>query len=264
MQHAIVVENASKRFRLYKNTNEKLKDLILGNRGGKFHSALTDVSFNVDHGEILGVIGVNGSGKSTLSNLIAGVSMPTEGNVEINGKATLLSIGAGLNSQMTGIENVELKALMLGYSKQQLKDLIPKVEEFADIGEFIHQPLKTYSSGMKSRLGFAISINVDPDILIIDEALSVGDRTFTDKCLAKIQEFKQKGKTIIFISHSLSQVQKFCTKVLWLHKGRNVGEGDSKPMIAKYNEFVNEYQKCKGAADRQQLEQELFDGRFRL
>jgi len=241
--YKVQFKNVTKKYKMYNKPSEKLKDLFSRKETGEYHYALSNISFEVDEGEIVGIIGLNGSGKSTLSNLIAGVTLPNKGHIDIKGTAALIAISSGLNPQLTGLENIELKGLMMGLTKEQIKDITPKIIEFAEIGKFINQPVKTYSSGMKARLGFAVSVNIDPDILVIDEALSVGDQSFTDKCLEKMQEFKEKGKTIFFISHSLSQVRKFCTKALWLHYGQLKEYGDLQQVAANYKAFVDEYRK---------------------
>jgi teichoic acid transport system ATP-binding protein len=241
MRYTVQFQHVTKKFKMYTKPIDKLKDLFRSSEKGEFHHALRNVSFNVEEGEIVGVIGLNGSGKSTLSNLIAGVTMPSSGEVKIKGTAALIAISSGLNGQLTGLENIELKGLMLGLTKQQIKEITPKVIGFADIGKFIHQPVKTYSSGMKSRLGFAISVHIDPDILVIDEALSVGDQTFTQRCLNKMNEFKENGKTIFFISHSLSQVKNFCTKALWIHYGEVKGYGEVNEVVDDYQQFLAMY-----------------------
>ncbi|MCJ7987211.1 teichoic acids export ABC transporter ATP-binding subunit TagH [Priestia sp. OVL9] len=241
MSYKVKFIDVTKKYKMYNKQTDKIKDLLLNRDKGEYHYALNEVSFEVNEGEIVGVIGLNGSGKSTLSNLIAGVTMPNAGTVDIKGSASLIAIGAGLNNQLTGLENIELKGLMMGLNKHQIKEIVPKVIEFADIGKFINQPVKTYSSGMKSRLGFAISVNIDPDILVIDEALSVGDQTFTNKCLEKMNEFKENGKTIFFISHSLSQVKSFCTKALWIHYGHVKEYGDINEVGDRYGQFLKEY-----------------------
>jgi teichoic acid transport system ATP-binding protein len=212
---------------MYNKQIDKLKDLLWNRGKGEYHYALNKISFEVEEGEIVGVIGLNGSGKSTLSNLIAGVTMP------------------------------KLKGLMMGLTKQEIQEITPKVIEFAEIGKFIKQPVKTYSSGMKSRLGFAISVNIDPDILVIDEALSVGDQTFTNKCLAKMNEFKENGKTIFFISHSLSQVKSFCTKALWIHYGHVKEYGDIGEVAGHYGQFLKEYNAMSKEEREQLREKEL-------
>jgi len=237
----VKLHGVTKKYRLYTKTSDKLLDLFALRRNVASHSALKDVSFEVEEGTVVGVIGLNGSGKSTLSNLIAGVTVPTEGKVEVKGSAALIAISSGLNNQLTGLENIELKGLMMGLTKQRIKEITPEIIEFAELGKFINQPIKMYSSGMKARLGFAISVHIDPDVLVIDEALSVGDRTFTDKCLARVNEFKERGKTIFFISHSLSQISSFCNKVLWLHEGSVKQFGPMNEVIDAYKSFLKAY-----------------------
>ncbi|MET3685149.1 teichoic acid transport system ATP-binding protein [Priestia megaterium] len=257
MSYKVKFDAVTKRYKMYNKQIDKLKDLLWNRGKGEYHYALNKISFEVEEGEIVGVIGLNGSGKSTLSNLIAGVTMPNEGSVDIKGTASLIAIGAGLNNQLTGLENIELKGLMMGLTKQEIQEITPKVIEFAEIGKFIKQPVKTYSSGMKSRLGFAISVNIDPDILVIDEALSVGDQTFTNKCLAKMNEFKENGKTIFFISHSLSQVKSFCTKALWIHYGHVKEYGDIGEVAGHYGQFLKEYNAMSKEEREQLREKEL-------
>ncbi|MFC5775832.1 teichoic acids export ABC transporter ATP-binding subunit TagH [Ectobacillus antri] len=247
-------QHVTKKYRLYHTSSEKLKSLFLRQNDGDYHYALSDISFDVEEGEIIGVIGLNGSGKSTLSNLIAGVTMPDSGTIEINGTSLLIAISSGLNPQLTGRENIELKGLMMGLTKSQIETITPQVIEFSEIGKFIDQPVKTYSSGMKARLGFSISVNVDPDILVIDEALSVGDQAFADKCLDKINEFKESGKTIFFVSHSLGQIKKFCTKILWLHYGQLQAYGELNEVAQQYQKFVEEHRKLSSAEKEEMKE----------
>lgn len=185
------------------------------------------------------------------------MTIPNKGKVTIKGSATLIAISSGLNGQLTGLENIELKALMMGLTKEQIKEITPKVIDFADIGKFMYQPVKTYSSGMKSRIGFAISVHINPDILVIDEALSVGDQTFTKKCLDKMNEFKEQGKTIFFISHSLSQVKNFCTKALWLHYGQFKEYGDVHEVVGHYEGFLKRYNQMTVEEREKQKEEEL-------
>jgi ABC-type polysaccharide/polyol phosphate transport system, ATPase component len=241
MSYKVRFEGVSKKFKLYNKTSDKLLDLFALRRNKDVHTALKDISLEIEEGSIVGIVGLNGSGKSTLSNLIAGVTMPTEGKVEVKGSAALIAISSGLNNQLTGLENIELKGLMMGLSKDKIKEITPGIIEFAELGKFIHQPIKVYSSGMKARLGFAISIHIDPDVLVIDEALSVGDQTFTDKCMAKVYEFKERGKTIFFISHSLKQIRDFCNKVLWLHEGSVRQYGDVQEVVRSYFLFLKAY-----------------------
>lgn len=241
MSKTVVVSNVTKKFKMYKKPAEKLLDIILPNGYGEDFYAIQNISFEADQGDVIGIVGVNGSGKSTLSNLISGIIPPTSGTIDLKGEVSLIAIASGLNNELTGRENIELKCLMLGFSKQDIKRLEPEIIEFAEIGKFIDQPVKKYSSGMKSRLGFAISVTVDPDILVIDEALSVGDQTFADKCLDKMNEFKERGKTIFFISHSMGQVKKFCEKILWLEYGEVRDYGPMKDVLPKYQAFLKEY-----------------------
>jgi ABC-type polysaccharide/polyol phosphate transport system ATPase subunit len=250
-KYSIIAKNVSKGYKMYSSPKQKLMDLILPKGAGKTFYALKDISFKVEKGEVVGLLGLNGSGKSTLSNILGGVSMPTSGEIEINGESALIAIGLGMNNFLTGIENIELKALMMGYKKSEIEEIKQEIIDFADIGEFINQPLRTYSSGMRSRLGFAISIYTNPDILVIDEALSVGDPTFTQKCLDKMNEFKESGKTIFFVSHSLPQIKQFCNKAMWLEYGVLREYGSIEEVLPKYQRYINEINKM---TDKERLE----------
>ncbi len=243
MGKSVIVRNLTKRYKLYNNNSEKLKDIFLPKNYGEPFFALRDVSFEAERGDVIGFVGVNGSGKSTLSNIIAGIVPQTSGEVEIDGQASLIAVSAGVNGELTGRENIELKCLMLGFTKQKIQELEPEIIEFSELGKFIDQPVKSYSSGMKSRLGFAISVNTDPDILIIDEALSVGDKAFAEKCLDKMNEFKKRGKTMFFVSHSLGQMKQFCEKGIWLEHGEIKMVGDINEVMPAYEEFLAEYKK---------------------
>lgn len=241
MTKTVVLKNVTKRYKMYEGTKEKLLDIVLPKSYGEDFYALQNVNFEANKGDVIGFIGINGSGKSTLSNIIAGIVPPTKGTVQVDGQTALIAVAAGLNNQLTGRENIELKCLMLGFSKAEIQKLEPEIIEFSEIGKFIDQPVKTYSSGMKSRLGFAISVNIDPDILVIDEALSVGDQTFAEKCLSKMNEFKERGKTIFFISHSIGQMKRFCEKALWLEFGMVKDFGPMEEVMPKYEKFLKEY-----------------------
>ncbi|KEK25448.1 teichoic acids export ABC transporter ATP-binding subunit TagH [Bacillus gaemokensis] len=256
MDYKVKFEHVTKKYKMYNKPSDKLKDLFFKRQEGDYHYALNNISFEVPEGEIIGIIGLNGSGKSTMSNLIAGVTIPNKGKINIKGSAALIAIASGLNNQLTGIENIELKGLMMGLTKEQIQDITPKVIEFADIGKFMYQPVKTYSSGMKSRIGFAISVHINPDVLVIDEALSVGDQTFTKKCLDKMNEFKEQGKTIFFISHSLSQVKSFCTKAIWLHYGQMKEYGDVNEVVDHYSMFLKQYNQMNIEEKRQLREEQ--------
>ena len=239
---AISVKNISKIYRLYDKPSDRVKDafgLSKKKKRYKEHYALNNVSFDVHTGETVGIIGTNGSGKSTILKIITGVLNPTEGELEVNGRiSALLELGAGFNSEYTGLENVYLNGTMIGFTKEEIDERLQAILDFADIGDFINQPVKTYSSGMFVRLAFAISINIDPEILIVDEALSVGDVFFQAKCYHKFEEFKKKGKTILFVSHDLSSINKYCDRVVLLNKGVKLAEGNPKEMVDKYKKLL--------------------------
>lgn len=263
LEKAIIVENVTKKYKLYANSRERFFDLLLPRSYGEDFYALANVSFQANQGEVIGFIGVNGSGKSTLSNIIAGVVPETSGKVITNGQVAIIAVAAGLKNDLTGRDNIELKLLMLGFSKEEIKELEPKIIEFSELGKFIDQPVKSYSSGMKSRLGFAISVNVNPDILIIDEALSVGDRAFAEKSLQKMKEFKNEGKTMIFVSHSLGQMREFCDKILWLEFGMVKDYGPVDEVIQRYESFLNKWKRMD-KEQRNEYRQKAFEIQQRL
>ena len=231
-EYAVILKNVSKIYNLKQKNKKELK----------FY-ALKDVSFNIQKGEVVGILGTNGSGKSTLSSIISGISSGDSGKVIINGEQSLISINTGLNNQLTGIENIEYKGALLGLSKSEIKKITEGIKEFTELGKFLEQPVKNYSSGMKSRLGFGISIYLNPDIIIIDEALSVGDSSFEGKCINKIEEFKNAGKTIFFVSHSLTQVKKICNKGLWIEGGILKGYGDIDEISKEYSGYIEKLKK---------------------
>lgn len=207
----------------------------------QFFYALKDLSFTIEKGHVVGILGTNGSGKSTLAGVLSGISQHDEGNVLINGEQALVSINVGLNRQLTGLENIELKGAYLGFPKKRVKELIADVIDFAELGDFLYQPVKKYSSGMKSRLGFSINLCLNPDIFIIDEALSVGDNAFSQKCMKKMNELKDTGKTIIFISHSLPQVRSFCDTALWVEGGKLREIGPCGEVCDHYADYVRDF-----------------------
>ena len=238
---AISVSHIEKIYKLYDRRLDRLREALLpmAKKRHKDHYALKDVSFDVGTGECVGIIGTNGSGKSTILKIITGVLTPTAGTVEINGRiSALLELGAGFNPEYNGIENIYLNGMMIGFSREEIDKKLDSILEFADIGDYVYQPVKTYSSGMFVRLAFALSINIDPEILIVDEALSVGDVFFQAKCYHKFEEFKEQGKTILFVSHDMSSISKYCDRVVLLDKGTKLAEGDSKKVIDIYKQVL--------------------------
>ena len=228
-------------YKLYDKPSDRLKEALGLTRKKlyKEHYALRDVNFDIQEGECVGIIGTNGSGKSTILKIITGVLTPTQGEVKVDGRiSALLELGAGFNMEYSGLENVYLNGTMIGFSKEEIDARLDDILEFADIGDFIHQPVKTYSSGMFVRLAFAVAINIDPEILVVDEALSVGDVFFQAKCYHKFEEFKKQGKTILFVSHDLSSVSKYCDRVILLNKGVKLDEGSPKQMVDLYKQLL--------------------------
>ena len=238
---AIAVDHVSKMYKLYDKPMDRLKESLGLSRQKKYkeHFALDDVSFQVHQGETVGIIGTNGSGKSTILKIITGVLNPTAGEVRVNGRiSALLELGAGFNGEYSGIENVYLNGTIIGFSREEIDAKMDDILSFADIGEFVHQPVKTYSSGMFVRLAFAVAINIEPEILIVDEALSVGDVFFQAKCYRKFEEFKEMGKTILFVSHDLSSIGKYCDRVVLLNQGHKLAEGGAKDMVNLYRKVL--------------------------
>lgn len=238
---AIQVEKLEKIYKLYDKPSDRLKEALGLSRKKRYkeHYALKGVDLTVYQGETVGIIGTNGSGKSTILKIITGVLNPTGGSVNVNGRiSALLELGAGFNMEYNGIENIYLNGTMIGFSKKEIDAKMDDILAFADIGEYVHQPVKTYSSGMFVRLAFALAINIEPEILIVDEALSVGDVFFQAKCYHKFEEFKKLGKTILFVSHDLSSISKYCDRVVLLNQGVKLGEGSPKEMIDAYKQVL--------------------------
>lgn len=238
---AIEIRHLSKMYKLYEKPSDRLKESLGLSRKKRYreHYALRDVQFDVYEGECVGIIGTNGSGKSTLLKIVTGVLTATQGEVKVDGRiSALLELGAGFNMEYSGLENVYLNGTMIGFTKEEIDERLEDILAFADIGDFIYQPVKTYSSGMFVRLAFAVAINIDPEILIVDEALSVGDVFFQSKCYHKFEEFKKQGKTILFVSHDLGSISKYCDRVVLLNKGEMLDEGSPKAMVDMYKQLL--------------------------
>lgn len=238
---AIEVTNLEKVYKLYDKPSDRLREALHIGRGKHHteHRALKGVNMTIRQGECVGIIGTNGSGKSTILKIITGVLSPTAGQVTVNGRiSALLELGAGFNMEYNGIENIYLNGTMIGFSQKEIDQKLDEILAFADIGDYVYQPAKTYSSGMFVRLAFAVAINIDPEILIVDEALSVGDVFFQAKCYHKFEEFKEMGKTIVFVSHDLSSISKYCDRVVLLNQGVKLGEGTPKQMIDTYKQVL--------------------------
>ena len=239
--NAIEVKDVTKIYRLYDKPIDRLKE-SLNFKHKSYHKdfyALNKLSFQVEKGQTVGIIGTNGSGKSTILKIITGVLTPTTGEVKVDGKiSALLELGAGFNMDYTGIENIYMNGTMMGYTKKEMDDKLQDILDFADIGDFVYQPVKTYSSGMFVRLAFALNINVDPEILIVDEALSVGDVFFQAKCYRKMEEIRQKGTTILMVTHDMGSIIKYCDKVVLLNKGEFIAEGEPGRMVDLYKKIL--------------------------
>jgi len=260
---AINLKNISKVYKLYGKPIDRLKESLSISKKvyHRDHYALNNISFEVKKGQTLGIIGVNGSGKSTLLKIITGVLTPTTGNITVSGKiSALLELGAGFNPEYTGIENIYLNGTMMGYTNKEMEERVNAITEFADIGKFIDQPVKTYSSGMFARLAFAVAINVEPEILIVDEALSVGDVFFQAKCYNKFSEFKKKKKTILFVSHDLSSIIKYCDETVIINKGNFIAKGKSADMVDIYKKIlVNQYNPLENNLYVKDIVKEIYD-----
>lgn len=238
---AIETENLSKVYKLYEKPSDRVLEALKLTKKCKHkdYYALNHVSFKFYKGETIGIVGKNGSGKSTLLKMLTGVLTPTEGKLKVNGRiSALLELGAGFNGEYTGIENIYLNGSIMGYTKEQMQQRVEEIVKFADIGDYINQPVKTYSSGMFVRLAFAVAINVDPDILIVDEALAVGDVRFQLKCMDKFLEFKQRGITIIYVSHDTNSIKRFCERALWINEGKLMDDGDVDIVTDRYLDYL--------------------------
>jgi len=235
---AIEIKNVSKKYKLYRNRKDQAVEALFPfiHRNHSDFYAIKDFNLVINEGDILGIIGRNGSGKSTLMKLVAGVIQPTTGTVMVKGNLVpLLELGSGFHRDFTGYENIYFYTAVLGYPKKKVLEKTAEIIEFADIGEFIYQPLKNYSSGMKARLAFSVSVNIDPDILILDEVLSVGDAAFKEKSYEKIKEFFDNGKTILFVSHSMESIKTLCNRAIIIEKGKLLMDGDPESVIEKYS-----------------------------
>ncbi|MCW0306897.1 ABC transporter ATP-binding protein [Pantoea ananatis] len=246
MDTVIEFSNVTKRYPLYHHLGSGVKELLfnpkraIGLLKGKSYLAIENISFKVEKGEAVALIGRNGAGKSTSLGLVAGVLRPTEGTVTVKGRvASMLELGGGFHPELTGRENIVLNATLLGLRRKELKGKIDKIIEFSELGEFIDEPIRVYSSGMLAKLGFSVITQVDPDILIIDEVLAVGDISFQKKCIETINEFRNKGVTILFVSHNLGDVEKVCDRVIWIENHKLKQSGNCKQVIDSYKKAMN-------------------------
>lgn len=263
-EFAIQVKHLDKMYKLYNKPSDRLRETLGFKVPVREHYALRDVNFQVERGETVGIIGTNGSGKSTILKIITGVLNPTAGEVKVDGRiSALLELGAGFNMEYTGIENVYLNGTMMGFSKEEVDARLQGILDFADIGDFVYQPVKSYSSGMFVRLAFAVAINIDPEILIVDEALSVGDVFFQAKCYRKFEEFKKMGKTILFVSHDLSSISRYCDRVILLNKGVKLEEGSPKQMVDMYKQLLVGQDPAK-AEEKKEEQKESWSQQFQV
>ena len=241
MSTALRVEGVAKQYRIYERPSDRLVESLTRGRVRRHREfwALSDISFEVERGATVGIVGPNGSGKSTLLQIITGTLEPTHGGVWVEGRvAALLELGAGFNPEFTGVENVYMNTALLGWSRRETARRLPDIERFAEIGDFIHQPVKTYSSGMYVRLAFAVAVNTDPEILVIDEALSVGDAVFQHRCIRRIREMQAAGATVLFVSHEPTLVRALCSRAIFLNAGRVVADGAPADVLNRYQRLI--------------------------
>ena len=248
--NAVEMRYVSKIYKLKKKDSKKSEN--------ERFFALKDITLNIPKGDVVGILGTNGSGKSTLSVILSGISDIDGGEMEINGEQALISINTGLNNQLTGLENINVKGALLGLTKKRIREITDGVIEFAELGDFLYQPVKKYSSGMKARLGFSISLALNPDIFIVDEALSVGDKGFAQKCLNRMKKLRdEEDKTILFISHSLPQVRDFCKSGIWIEGGKLVETGDIDTICDHYAAYVDKLNKLSDKEKKAMLEEKF-------
>src|SRR5918997_3466814 len=241
MSTALRVEGVAKQYRIYERPSDRLVESLTRGRLRRHREfwALRDISFEVERGTTVGVVGPNGSGKSTLLQIVTGTLEPTHGQVWVEGRvAALLELGAGFNPEFTGVENVYMNTALLGWSRREAARRLPDIERFAEIGDFIHQPVKTYSSGMYVRLAFSIAVNTEPEVLVVDEALSVGDSIFQHRCTRRIKEMQQRGTTILFVSHEPTLVRALCSRAILLNAGRMMADGAPVDVLNRYQRLI--------------------------
>lgn len=239
MEYAVEFKNVVKEYKLYKNDKDRFKDLFWGKRYTPFR-AIDNLSIGLPKGEVIGIFGKNGSGKSTILKMVTGVVYPTSGEIIVNGTVSaLLELTAGFDGELTGRENIFLKGYSMGLIRSEISKKLDEIIDFSELGDYIDQPVRMYSSGMKARLGFAIAVNIDPEILVVDEALAVGDEIFRQKCMRRMDKFRDEGKTILFVSHSLPQMRAFCTKGMWLNRGKLLAYGDIDEVANLYKHYLN-------------------------
>ncbi len=257
-EYAIDIQNLTKTYNMYKKPSDRFKEALNPTKK-TYHDifyALKDVTLQIEKGEMIGFVGENGSGKSTILKIITGVLSPSSGSVITEGKiSALLELGSGFNPEYSGYENIFLNGMVLGFSREEMETKVADVIQFADIGDHLYQPVKTYSSGMFVRLAFAVAINVDPDILIVDEALAVGDLEFQLKCMEKFTEIKNSGKTILFVSHDVNSIRRFCDRSYWLKNGEIVESGDTMNVTTNYENFLKK--KSMKTVDREKNKKEM-------
>ena len=242
----ITFKNVSKTYILYKNDQERFRALFFKPRNPKTNKALNKVTFEIMRGESVGIVGDNGAGKSTLLKMITGVAFPDEGEIFVDGKvAALLELTAGFSNEMTGRENIYLKGYILGLEDAYIKQIEERIIDFAELGDYIDQPVRTYSSGMKMRLGFAINVNIEPDVLVVDEALSVGDASFKRKCKDKIKDIISAGTTVLYVSHNANSVKEICPRSIYLRKGTLIHDGPTEETLKVYNDYKEEQKQKK-------------------